>query len=244
MISVVDYQLILIDLKGFGKSPKPNDNNYSIQDQADLVYRFILEHDLKDLILVGHSYGGGVALYTAIKLSEQHSTRLSSLVLIDSLAYKQRLPKFIKLLRTPVLGALGLNILPSKMNVKSILNLAYYDDSKITKNQIEAYSEPLSLPGGRRSLRRIAKQIIPSNIEEISSRYRTLNYPTLILWGREDKITPLQIGEQLHNDIPNSTFIVLEQCGHIPHEEKPDDARTVISEFIRKARESRNASED
>lgn len=230
-----DYQLILIDLKGFGKSPKPNDKNYSIQDQAELVYKFIIEHDLNNLVLVGHSYGGGVALYTAIRLSEENSTRLSSLVLIDSLAYKQRLPRFIRLLRTPVLGPLGLHILPSKMNVKSILNLAYYDDKRITKDQIVAYAEPLESPGARKSLLRIAKQIVPSNIDEISARYKTLNYPTLILWGRQDKIVPLQVGERLHSDIRNSAFVVIEQCGHIPHEEKPDEAMSVISEFLRKA---------
>src|SRR5918996_950632 len=52
-----DHKLILIDLKGHGKSPKPHDTQYSIPDQAELVLQFIHEQDLKNLTLIGNSYG-------------------------------------------------------------------------------------------------------------------------------------------------------------------------------------------
>src|SRR5262245_52471382 len=55
------FKLIMIDLKGFGQSPKPNDNNYSAHDQANLICQFIIQEDLRNVTLVGHSYGGGVA---------------------------------------------------------------------------------------------------------------------------------------------------------------------------------------
>src|SRR6266404_4346018 len=65
-----NYQLILIDLKGCGESPKPPGSRYSPQDHADLIYKFILDHDLKNLTLVGNSFGGSLSLLLSIRLIE------------------------------------------------------------------------------------------------------------------------------------------------------------------------------
>ena len=66
-----DHKLILIDLKGHGESPKPHDTNYSIPDQAELVLKFIREQDLRNLTLMGNSYGGAVSLMVAIRLCKE-----------------------------------------------------------------------------------------------------------------------------------------------------------------------------
>src|SRR5947207_15696652 len=66
-----DNQLILIDLKGCGKSPKPNDTRYSTLDHAELIHQFILEHDLKNLTLVGNSLGGALSLLVSIIIMEK-----------------------------------------------------------------------------------------------------------------------------------------------------------------------------
>jgi pimeloyl-ACP methyl ester carboxylesterase len=166
------YRLISIDLKGFGKSPKPRDGRYSIQDQAELIYQFILQHDLRNLTLVGHSMGGGVALLTALKLIQQKPNRLASLVLIDSAAYKQDLPFFIDILKTPLLGPLAFSLLSNEKKVHMFLDKDYYDDKKITKEQIKAYAKPLNSPGGEYALIKTAKKMIPPNIDEITAGYK------------------------------------------------------------------------
>src|SRR6185295_9723838 len=76
------HRVILIDLRGAGKSPKPDDKHYSILDQAELLHQFILEHDLKRLTLVGNSYGGAVSLLLAMRLCAEKPARLSNLILI------------------------------------------------------------------------------------------------------------------------------------------------------------------
>src|SRR5260221_434146 len=63
-----NHQLILLDLKGAGDSPKPHDKHYSIQDQADLILKLIYENDLKNLTVMGNSYGGAVSLFLTIEL--------------------------------------------------------------------------------------------------------------------------------------------------------------------------------
>src|SRR5439155_23404928 len=91
-----DYQLILIDLKGCGKSPKPNDTKYSTLDQAELIRQFILKHDLKNLTLVGNSLGGALSLLVTIILMETGDlARMRSIILIDAGAYNEQIPFYL-----------------------------------------------------------------------------------------------------------------------------------------------------
>src|SRR6185436_3457930 len=69
------YQVILIDFRGEGQSPKPNDKHYSIEEQAELIYQFIDEKKLRRLTLVGNSYGGAVSLLLAIRLCAEKDSR-------------------------------------------------------------------------------------------------------------------------------------------------------------------------
>ena len=192
------YRLLLFDLKGAGESPKPYDGKYSMFDQADLIYRFILQNDLQQVTLVGHSFGGGVALLVALKLTQKEPARLSRLILLDTIAYPQKLPGVIRMLRMPVLGWLGLHLIPDQTKVHSMMESLYYDDSKISPEDVEAYAAPLALPGAKQALRETARQIIPDNIDEITGMYPRINVPTLIIWGQEDKIIPLENGVRLH----------------------------------------------
>jgi len=227
-----EHQLFLLDLKGFGKSPKPAGQKYSVEDQASLVIQFILQHDLTDLTIVGHSYGGGVALVTALRLIEESPHRLRALILIDSAAYPPEFPTFIRILRTPVLGPLVMSLLSSRRMARSILKLAFYDETKISEETIEKYAAPLDTPGSHNALIETAKQIVPPNIEEINAGYKKIQVPVLILWGREDKIIPLKYGERLHEDLVNSKLMIFEKTGHIPQEEKPEEAIKLITEFL------------
>ncbi|HAF16160.1 MAG TPA: hypothetical protein DCK93_10160 [Blastocatellia bacterium] len=224
-------KLILIDLKGFGKSPKPEDTFYSIEDHAESVYQLIIKENLTRLTLIGNSFGGGVALLLAIKLCEQKPGRLSKLILIDSGGHKEYLPGYLKLVRSKLGGPL-IHLLPSRLAVRFVLRACYYNKSKITKEQLPAYANPLASPGGRNGFLQTAKQCIPPGIDELIARLRTITVPTLILWGRQDRILPLKIGELLHQAIPNSTLEVIEECGHIPHEEKPKETIATISRFL------------
>lgn len=228
-----NHRLIMIDLKGFGRSPKPHDDFYEAEDQAKLVLKFITDRRLTNLTLIGHSFGGGVALITALKLMKEGSNRLKRLVLIDAAAYKQDLPDFIGVLRTPLIGRLALSLLSNKQKVRMILKESYYDDSKISDEQVNAYAAPLATKGATYALIRTAKSIVPRNIEQFAAQYKTINVPTLILWGRQDKVVPLQIGERLRTDINGSSLVIIEKCGHIPHEEKPDEAISAISVFLK-----------
>jgi len=228
-----DNQLILIDLKGCGKSPKPNDTKYSTLDHAELIHQFILEHDLKNLTLVGNSLGGALSLLVTIILMETGElARLRSIILIDAGAYKEYIPFYLRLLSVPILN-LPAYLLPSRFLAKKVLRVAYYDPNKITEEQIAAYAAPLSEPGARHAFLETAQQLVPPNFDELVAKYKDIKVPTLIIWGRQDKIIPLKVGELLDRDIPNSTLKVIDECGHAPQEEKPDETIAVLLSFLK-----------
>ncbi|MFZ5447467.1 MAG: alpha/beta fold hydrolase [Thermodesulfobacteriota bacterium] len=233
------YQLILFDLKGAGKSPKPYDTGYSMFDQAELIYQFILQKNLRNVILVGHSFGGGVALLVALKLEKFAPERLSRLILFDTVSYPQKLPWVVKMMRTPVIGFLGLYLIPDRIKVRKMLESIYFDDSKITAADVEAYAEPLSLPGAKFALRQAAKQIIPQNMGAIISNYPQIRVPTLIIWGRDDSIIPLQNGIRLHDNLKNSQLVIIDRCGHDPPEERPERVIEIMQKFLEDRFQSR-----
>lgn len=225
-------ELFLLDLKGFGRSPKPRDGKYSVHNQADIVYKFILDHDLQHVTLVGNSFGGGVALVVALNLIENSPDWLSSLILIDAAAYKQPLPGFIRVMRTPIVRSILHHFPPAKRQLKSILELAYYDQKKVSESAVEEYSKPLNMPGGKYAILQTAKQIVPPDIAELARRYKNIKVPTLIIWGRHDKIVPLWVAQKLNEDIQNSKLAIIENAGHMPQEETPEEVLPLIEEFL------------
>ena len=227
-----NHQVILIDFRGEGKSPKPDDTHYSILDQGELIYQFIIEHDLKNLTLVGNSYGGAVSLLLAIRLCAESPSRLSKLVLIDSAGYPDHLPMFLKLLRTPIIGWLAVHLLPAKCQIKIVLKKSYYNPANITEQQVDAYAGPLASPGGRHALLEIGKLAIPPNFQSYIDKYPTISVPTLILWGEDDRVLPLLIGQRLNAAILNSQLEIINFAGHIPQEEQPDAVIARIQQFL------------
>ena len=227
-----DRQLILIDLKGYGASPKPRDGRYSVSDQAELIYQFIQDHNLKNLTLIGTSYGGAVSLMVALMLCEAGDGRLSKLVLIDSAGYNQSLPWHFNLLKKPVVGWLSIHLMPGKASTRRVLRYVYYDKRLITREQIASYSRAVKSRGARQALLQTARQAIPKNIDELTQRYKDICVPTLIIWGEEDRVIPLKIGRMLTEAIPDSKLVVLPEIGHAPHEEAPEKTVPLIIQFL------------
>ncbi|UJP06074.1 MAG: alpha/beta hydrolase [Nitrosomonas sp.] len=226
------HRVITLDLKGFGESPKPHDDAYSVYEQARLVRNFILEHNLQDLHIIGHSYGGGVALAVSLYLAASHPGLQRSLVLMDSIAYPQELPDFVKILATPVLGALAVYMIPNSMQVKKLLRTVFFDDTRISQNAIDHYAGNLDKPGAKYAVLATVRQMLPADLAEFSNHYTGLTIPALIIWSREDEIVPLAVGERLHENLPNSRLVILTGVGHAVQEEDPALVLPYLLQFL------------
>ncbi len=225
-----NHRVIAVDMKGFGRSDKPMDENYSEFDQAALLEQLILEKNLRNLTIVGHSFGGGVAL--ALALDDRLKGRISQLVLIDSVAYPQKVPVFFKMLDVPGMAQLGINMVPAEMQAKVALKIAYYDPNKITPATVAAYAAPLKTAAGKHAVIYTAREIVPPDLEALTRRYDTIELPTLIMWCDHDRIVPFDIGLKLRRNIPHSQLRVISRCGHIPQEEQPAQTLEVLQKFL------------
>ena len=226
------HRVIEVDLRGFGASDKPIDEHYSVFDQADAIEALIEQENLKDLTVIGHSFGGGVTLALALKSAQQSHPRIRNIVLINSVAYKQPIPIFFQLLRIPMLGEVSMTLVPPEVQAAQGLRLAYYDHGKITRRAIAEYASTLYSPAAKHALMKTVEQLIPPNVEEIADRYKTITVPALVLWCRDDKVVPSIFGQRLKSDLPSSELIVFADCGHMPQEEKPVDTARAIEGFL------------
>ncbi len=224
--------VVLVDMKGFGRAPKPADGRYGPAHHAQLLLRLVRERDLRRLTLVGHSLGGGVALLTSLGLLDEGEARLERLVIVAGAAYEQRLPPFVRLAEHPSLSTLLFRVASARLVVRLVLAAIVHDRSRVTEEQVRGYATPLETPEAVRAMIDSGRQIVPPDLEELTSRYPTIRVPTLLLWGRGDRVVPLWVGERLATDLPRARLHVLERCGHLPAEELPDESWRVLERFL------------
>jgi pimeloyl-ACP methyl ester carboxylesterase len=228
------HRVFTMDLKGHGLSGKPRDGHYAVSDQAEMVAAFIRRLDLHDLVIMGHSMGGGVTLMTYFKVREDNPGRLKRLVLIDSAGYPQKLPWFIRMAKVPGLNTVLARLLSPRFATYMVLRKCYYNKDKITDEQIDTYAYYGSLPGAPEAVKQTARQIMPDNMEAVTAQYKTISVPVLIIWGAEDEVVPLKVGRNFKRDIPDSKLAVISKCGHIPTEEEPQETKRIIADFLKK----------
>ena len=139
----------------------------------------------------------------------------------------------MNMLATPYVGRFMANMLPVNFQVRDVLKKAYYNDNLITDEMIEAYAAPLNTSGAIDALLSTARQVFPSDLQQLSARYSEINIPTQIIWGQYDEIVEPAIAFKLQRNIPHSRLDIIADCGHIPQEECPELTVPVILEFIR-----------
>jgi pimeloyl-ACP methyl ester carboxylesterase len=228
----LNHRVIAVDLKGFGQSDKPFDTRYSVSDQAELLAQFIEDHGLRDLTVVGHSFGGGVALRLVLDHDQRLEGRIKKLVLLDSIAYPQHIPVFFRLLDMPIVSHLGVSMVPPIVQTRVALRIAYFDDNKIDPEEVETYAAPLRTAAGKHAIIYSAREIVPQDLEAVAESYKSITLPTLILWCDHDRIVPLEVGLKLRRTLPNSSLRLVQECGHMPQEEQPATTLKLLEGFI------------
>ena len=225
----------LLDLKGFGLSSKPRDALYAIGDNAGLVSRFIMEKKLEKVVLVGHSMGGAVALAVAVESLDNNLPDPAAMVLIDPAAYKTRPPFFVRFSRIPVVGTLLLSLPGSEFKARFVLKRIIYDRHKVTDMLVERYAAFMDDDGFGYALHKTSAHLIADDYARYTVSYGRIPYPVLVIWGAEDPAIPLVSGVQLVSDLPQAKLHVIEQCGHNPHEEFPEEVAALIMSAAVKA---------
>lgn len=227
------FTLYLIDLKGFGFSSKPRRGSYAPEEQAAILLAFMEAMAIDGATLVGHSLGGGIALLALLRAADEGREHLiSRLILIDAAAYHQRLPRFMRLLRIPLISRLGMALVPLRTIVLSSLRAVFHDRCAITPERIERYEACFGRRGMPRVLIRTVRAIARDSYRHAAIRFCGIRIPTLIVWGSEDRIVRIEHGRRLQGEIPGARLAVIGECGHNPHEERPKETFDVMMDFI------------
>lgn len=228
------YTVYLLDLLGSGESAKPRRADYSIRAHGERLLSFIEREIPEGVTLVGHSLGGSIALMSAIEAAgtaKRHLVR--SLVVIGGPGFIQRLPLIARVFRYPLTGPLFVLLPAPEEWVRIGLRMAYHDQRLVDREHVGRYLPCYRERQAKRALVATCRSIVPPDAAEVTGRYGLLRLPALLLWGREDRIVPLSQGMRLAAAIPGAQLEILEQCGHNPQEEKPEETFRIIDSFCR-----------
>jgi pimeloyl-ACP methyl ester carboxylesterase len=221
------FHVIAIDMLGFGYSGKPRNGEYTIAGQASLLIGLLDRLNIKRATLVGSSYGGAVAATCAL----DYAQRVSRLVLIGTVNNNRPLGyKLMRVFSSPVFGDVVSPLLIGSRRLLRRRMKRVYDRHEwvLDERRVEARHLPLRTSGTQRA---IIRTVRGWNAERISRDAHLIRQPTLLLWGENDCEIPLADGERLHEQIPGSRLIVFLNCGHIPHEEYPEEFIGVVADF-------------
>lgn len=223
------FHVIAVDLIGFGYSSKPAWFDYTIASQARIVSRLMNRLGIGSATIIGSSYGGAVAATLALDYAE----RVEKLVLVDAVINDE--PKSHPILKLARIRGVGEFISPflldSKMFLKQRMRNTLHKANHhlITQERIDSIRRPLHAADGHHSVLQTGRNWDANRIEEDAY---LINQPTLIIWGDNDTVIPIRNGEKLYDSILHSRFVVFENCGHVPQEEKPDDFINVVTAFL------------
>ena len=223
----------MVDLIGFGDSPAPKNWPYTIEAQADVLINFIMHKDLKNVVIIGHSYGGGVGLMLLHKMIKNEcSTRIKKLILIAPASFPQALPFFMVLPCIPFIGSFLLKNLNAEFLMTLTLKKIVKNKKKITRERIQRYIDNIMKRSHRHALIQTAKHIIPKEIDKVLEKIEQIYHSTLLIYGQNDSVILKQNLEKLSRTLPNVETKKVPNCGHVPHEENPKIVAGLISEFL------------
>jgi pimeloyl-ACP methyl ester carboxylesterase len=218
------HRVIALDLKGFGWTDRP-EGDYSPRAQAELVFALLDQRGVDKAAVVGHSWGASIALQMALV----HPERVTRIALYDAWVYESQLPSFFLWARAPGVGETLFSLYYGQRPDYRIA-FAFYDKERfVTERLVEEVDRALDRPG---TLAAALAAVRGQRYAAIEGRYRSIQQPTLLLWGRDDEVTRLSYGERLARDLPHSSLVVYPQCGHFPMIEAKGQSTSDLVEFL------------
>lgn len=211
-----------IDLLGFGFSDRAEGLPFDpIGIKAHLYYTWKTLIG-QPMILVGASMGGAAAIDFALT----HPEAVAKLVLLDSAGFAKG-PALSKFLIQP-LGYLATEFLRQPRVRRQVSLKAYHDPSFVSADAELCAALHLKLPRWNEALIDFTRS---GGYNFLSGAIAQVSCPTLILWGRQDQILGTRDADRFARTIVDSRLVWIDQCGHVPHLEKPAETAQQILEF-------------
>jgi len=213
------YRVIVPDQIGFGRSDKPL-INYRVGTLIDFLDGFYKELRIDKASLVGNSLGG----WTAAAYALAHPDKVERLVLVDAAGFALE-----KGFDPYTLN--GLN--PStREGMAQVLSLIMYNKQMFSNPAVidAAFARKVAAGDGY-TIQRFVDSIAHGE-DVLDNRLSGIKQPTLIVWGKQDGLTPLALGERFKKEISGSELFVIDKCGHVPQMEKAPEFNAALLTFL------------
>jgi pimeloyl-ACP methyl ester carboxylesterase len=220
-----------IDLLGFGRSDRPA-IRYSARLYISLISDFVHQVIGEPCVLVATSLAGAYA----IVLGARDPTRFPAIALIAPTGLV-RLNKTSGAggevgriaVEAPIVGTAMFNGLVSRRSIRSWLEKTYSDDSIVTNDLVDIYY----WTSHQRGARHAPAAFISGNLNiDVRQALRRLTQPTLLVWGEEGSIAPIEEFRGFRAVKPDIELAVLTPAGDLPHDERPDDFNVILSTWL------------
>lgn len=222
-LATAGYQVIAVDLKGFGFSDRPP-RGYSNADYVQLTLGLLDSLRVHDAVLVGNSMGGQIAIEVALARPE----RVRGLVLLANAGFGVRYPLLLRAARWPLAGPVA-TALRNRSSTAAILRSLYADPARVTEADVDQYYAPVAEPDYGRALRGVLREY---RFDGLTDRVVAVRAPTLILWGVEDRVISPAVGRTLAARLERVAFFMIPGAGHVPQEEAPDSTNPLLLTFL------------
>jgi len=203
------FDVVVPEHPGYGQSGEPEWLE-NIHDMAYFYLDFLEKLDLKDVLLVGNSMGGWIALEVAVR----STTRIKSMVVISPAGVK-----------APGVQPADTFLMSPEEQVRALVY-----DQKIAEARLAEPVTPEALDVGLKNRHTTARLAWEPRFHDphLPKWLHRIKVPVTIVWGAEDRILPVKISAEVKKHIPHAKLEIIPQCGHLPHAEKPDQFVEIV----------------
>ena len=228
ILTKAGFRVLRYDLIGRGYSDRPK--------TAYKIYLFVRQ--LRDLLkalnmpkvnLLGLSMGGPITA----SFIDQNPQVVDKFILIDPAGAKRvTLSLLLEAVKLPIFGELALGLFGSGSMVKGIASDMF--DPELVEHFQAQYKIQMQYKGFKYAILSTMRNRMLESFAETYARVGKLKKPTLLIWGKNDTTVPFKNSAEILKAIPHAEFHPIENCGHIPHYEKPEIVNKVLMEFLSK----------
>jgi pimeloyl-ACP methyl ester carboxylesterase len=217
-------RVVRFDLPGCGLSAADRSGNYSDARSLELVKALMDELSIDKVVMVGNSMGGRIAWRFAVAFPE----RVRKLVLISPDGFASPGIQYGKAPQVPAIVKLMKYFLPRAL-LRANLAAAYGDPSLLSDATVDRYYELMLAPGNREAM---IERMQQSVLEDPLPMLQRIATPTLLLWGKKDRLIPYSNSADYLRALRNSRLTSFEDLGHVPHEEAPAESLRPLAQFL------------
>lgn len=218
------FKVYAFDMVGCGFTDKPR-ATYTPDYFADFINSYMEHYEINEAAFVASSWGGGHVFQFAIK----HPEKVKRLVMSSTCGMPHKMTLLDRALAVPVLGNLVM-LFGNKQVVRAELRSMFHDKSQVQDELVDSVYKPLFMPGG---VYATIKSYQNADFSFVRSNLEAIRQPVLLIWGRRDIVHQRWMMDEMDRRIPDCKLHIIENVGHQPHEEAPEEFNQIALRFLR-----------